>query len=149
MRDAFASPQTLVEHHLPLVSHAVSAIAGRLPQSVDREGLVAAGMAGLVSAARTFGSAPRGSEFVAFANSLIRNALLDELRGRDRAGGEPGIDGAYVSRLTDDVERATAIDYGSVVLGGAVEAAPPAAGQAPRVKHKGAHYAAALAGFGA
>jgi len=74
--------EDLVVTTLPLVHHVVSDVAGRLPQFIDRDDLIAAGMLGLTQAARTY-DASRGVTFQTFARVRIRGAVLDELRRRD------------------------------------------------------------------
>jgi len=76
--------EELVREHLPLVHYAVAEIAHRIPNHVSRNDLVSAGMLGLAQAARTF-DPDRGIAFDRYANTRIRGALLDELRGLDWA----------------------------------------------------------------
>lgn len=77
-----------VEHlcrtHLALVKHEVRALASRLPQHVNHDDLVSAGMAGLASAALAFDPS-LGVPFGSFAVRRVRGALLDELRSADWA----------------------------------------------------------------
>ena len=72
----------LVRTHLPVVGYVVHEVAARLPGHVDRDELVSAGMAGLVRAAQAF-DASTGVPFSRYANTRIRGAILDELRGMD------------------------------------------------------------------
>jgi RNA polymerase sigma factor for flagellar operon FliA len=74
----------LVRAHLPLVGHMVRELLYRIPAHVNRDDLVSAGMAALVTAARGF-DPDRGTPFGRFAASRIRGALLDELRSLDWA----------------------------------------------------------------
>ena len=60
----------------------VHEVAARLPGHVDRDELVSAGMAGLVRAAQAY-DASTGVPFSRYANTRIRGAVLDELRGMD------------------------------------------------------------------
>jgi RNA polymerase sigma factor for flagellar operon FliA len=78
------SEQERITAALPLVQYAVSEVAGRIPAYVDRDDLVAAGMLGLVQAARSW-NPDRGVTFERFARRRIRGALLDELRRLDWA----------------------------------------------------------------
>ena len=164
MRDAADTPTALVAQHLPLVGHAVTDIASRIPRSVVRDDLVSAGVYGLFQAARTF-DATRGTSFAAYAKPRIRGALLDELRGRDWAtrsvrglarkadravdhlttqlqrtptsseiAAELGIDPAALAQLTADVDRATVVNYESIILGGNAEDVLPAAGADPEAQ---------------
>ena len=73
-----------VRSHMPLVGHLVREMVARVPAHVNRDDLISAGYAALVSAARGFDDA-RGVPFARFAAARIRGALLDELRGLDWA----------------------------------------------------------------
>lgn len=72
----------LVEEYLPLVRHVVGRIALRLPDHVDTEELFQVGSMGLLHASRGFDPS-RGVSFKTYAFSLIRGAILDELRRLD------------------------------------------------------------------
>ena len=74
----------LVREHLPLVSHLVREVLGRVPTHVDRDDLMSAGMMALTVSAQGF-DATRGVPFAAFASIRIRGALTDELRSMDWA----------------------------------------------------------------
>jgi RNA polymerase sigma factor for flagellar operon FliA len=131
----------LVCEHLQLVYYVVAEVAPRLPNHVQRDDLVSAGMLGLVQAAKSFDPS-RGIAFDRYASTRIRGALLDELRGRDWAsrsvrvkaralrasvekltsslGRAPsaeeiahdmGVSPEHVFRITDDVHRASVINY--------------------------------------
>jgi RNA polymerase sigma factor for flagellar operon FliA len=76
--------EDLIREHLPLVSHLVREMLGRVPGHVNRDDLSSAGMAALLSAAQSF-DPERGTPFARFAATRIRGALLDELRGLDWA----------------------------------------------------------------
>ena len=146
MRNAVETPDALVNTHLPLVSHAVSAIASRVPGSVAPADLVAAGAQGLRRAAEAFGASAEAS-FPAFAHPYIRNALLDELRGATRSSS-PAVGSKVLAHLTTDVERATGITYEAIVLGGTADdgaADQRRCEQGPAAKRKAASYAAASA----
>jgi RNA polymerase sigma factor for flagellar operon FliA len=71
-----------VREHLPLVTQAVARFLRRVPPSVLREDLVAAGTCGLLDALRR---APldRGPAFEWYLRIRIRGAILDELRAQD------------------------------------------------------------------
>ncbi|MDT5039909.1 MAG: polymerase sigma factor FliA [Actinoplanes sp.] len=73
-----------VRQHMPLVGHLVREMLARVPAHVNRDDLLSAGYAALVSAARGFDE-ERGVPFARFAATRIRGALLDELRGLDWA----------------------------------------------------------------
>ena len=73
-----------VRQHMPLVGHLVREVLARVPAHVNRDDLLSAGYAALVSAARGFDE-ERGVPFARFAATRIRGALIDELRGLDWA----------------------------------------------------------------
>ena len=73
-----------VRAHMPLVGHLVREMVARVPAHVNRDDLLSAGYAALVSAARGFDDT-RGVPFARFAAARVRGALLDELRGLDWA----------------------------------------------------------------
>lgn len=76
--------EELVRSHMPLVGHLVREMASRLPAHVNRDDLSSAGLAALVTAARSYDPS-REVPFARFATVRIRGALLDELRGMDWA----------------------------------------------------------------
>ncbi len=71
--------------HLHLVHRIVAQFMRRLPRSVQREDLVAAGTLGLFQALKTSGHTLATCEemFTAYARIRIRGAILDELRRHD------------------------------------------------------------------
>jgi RNA polymerase sigma factor for flagellar operon FliA len=81
---AVENEEELVRTNLPLVGHLVRELLTRLPNHVNRDDLVSAGMMALVTSARSF-DASRGVPFGRFAAIRIRGALTDELRGMDWA----------------------------------------------------------------
>jgi RNA polymerase sigma factor FliA len=71
-----------IAEHMPLVQRIVSHFMRRLPRSVQRDDLVAAGMLGLFHALRS--SAHTCPEmFAAYARIRIRGSVVDELRRHD------------------------------------------------------------------
>src|SRR5438045_6504814 len=85
-----------IRDHMHLVHRIVAQFMRRLPRSVQREDLVAAGTLGLFQALKTSGHTLATCEemFTAYARIRIRGAILDELRRHDwsprrrRAGKE-------------------------------------------------------------
>lgn len=72
----------LITEHMPLVHGIVAQFMRKLPRSVQREDLVAAGTLGLFHALR--GSSHTCQEmFIAYARIRIRGAIVDELRRHD------------------------------------------------------------------
>src|SRR5262249_27803395 len=68
--------------HLHLVHGVVARLARRLPANLQRDGLLAAGLFGLVVALRRNGGAG-GATFEWYARIRIRGAIVDELRAQD------------------------------------------------------------------
>src|SRR5579863_3270037 len=72
----------LVMQELSQVYYIASRIRDRLPQHVDLEDLVSAGVIGLLEASRSFDST-KNAQFKTFAKFRIRGAILDSLREID------------------------------------------------------------------
>jgi RNA polymerase sigma factor for flagellar operon FliA len=72
----------LVMQELSQVYYIASRIRERLPQHVELEDLVNAGVLGLLEASRTFDST-KNAQFKTFAKFRIRGAILDSLRDAD------------------------------------------------------------------
>lgn len=134
-RTATAHEEELVRQHLPLVHHVVASTRGRLPNHVNVDDLTSAAMIGLFRAARGFDEG-RGVPFAAYANTRIRGAILDELRGADwasrslrakarslqnaadRLGGgleeaaeTAGLSAEEARQVVADVQRATVLSF--------------------------------------
>jgi len=76
------SGDDLVMQELSQVYYIASRIRDRLPQHVDLEDLVSAGVIGLLEASRSFDST-KNAQFKTFAKFRIRGAILDSLREVD------------------------------------------------------------------
>ncbi|MEX0930185.1 MAG: FliA/WhiG family RNA polymerase sigma factor [Candidatus Paceibacterota bacterium] len=72
----------LIEHYLPLVKYAAERIHSKLPDQVDVDDLMSAGVFGLMDAIDGFDE-HRGIKFETYAPLRIRGAILDELRSMD------------------------------------------------------------------
>lgn len=72
----------LVEQHAPLVKKIALHLMARLPDSVQLEDLMQAGMMGLLEAAAKYQS-DRGASFETYAGIRIRGAIVDEVRKGD------------------------------------------------------------------
>ena len=72
----------LVEHYLPLVKYNGERIWARLPEGVELDDLVSAGVFGLMDAIDAFDMS-RGVKFETYCVPRIRGAMLDELRTMD------------------------------------------------------------------
>jgi len=138
------NPDELVRAHLPLVHHVVADMIARVPRHIPRDELTSAALFGLVQAARaydpsrgvTFDRYARRRMQGALLDDLrsrdwasrgVRSAarkvrsVTDELTvtlGRTptnlEAGVAAGLSANEVSRLNDDVHRATVLNYDSV-----------------------------------
>lgn len=72
----------LMEFYFPLVRYNSERIAAKLPDEVDTQDLVSAGVFGLVDAIESF-DLDRGVKFETYCAARIRGAILDELRSMD------------------------------------------------------------------
>ncbi|MFP4248358.1 MAG: FliA/WhiG family RNA polymerase sigma factor [Armatimonadota bacterium] len=84
--------EQLITDNVDLVRYEVDRVAGGLPEQVDREDLVSAGMIGLIKAVDRYDPG-RGASFRTYASTLMRGAILDELRRMDWA--PRGLRGRY------------------------------------------------------
>ncbi len=138
------NPDELVREHLPLVHHVVADMIARVPRHIPRDELTSAALFGLVQAARAFDpdrgvsfdryarrrmqgallddlrSRDWASRGVRATARKVRSAT-DELTlalGRTptatEAGAAAGLSANEVSRLNDDVHRATVLNYDAV-----------------------------------
>lgn len=71
-----------IVQHIPLVHQVVRKLSRRIPDSMDRESLVGAGMVGLIQAVDHFDS-DKGVSFESYARIRIKGAVQDELRHMD------------------------------------------------------------------
>jgi RNA polymerase sigma factor for flagellar operon FliA len=72
----------MLERHAPLVARIAHHLKGRLPETVEVDDLIQAGMIGLLEAAQNYQSG-FGAGFETFAGIRIRGAMLDEVRRND------------------------------------------------------------------
>lgn len=72
----------LMENYLPLVKYNAERIHTKLPDEVDIEDLMSAGVFGLMDTIDTF-DLERGVKFETYCAPRIRGAILDELRSMD------------------------------------------------------------------
>ena len=72
----------LMENYLPIVKYNAERIGAKLPDEVDPNDLVSAGVFGLLDAIEAFDMA-RGVKFETYCAPRIRGAILDELRSMD------------------------------------------------------------------
>lgn len=74
--------EMLVRSHALLVKRIAHHLLGRLPQSVQLDDLIQAGMLGLLEAAKHYDSS-KGASFETYAGIRIRGHMLDEVRRND------------------------------------------------------------------
>jgi RNA polymerase sigma factor for flagellar operon FliA len=72
----------LMENYLPIVRFNAERIGAKLPEEVDNDDLVSAGVFGLIDAIEAF-DLDRGVKFETYCAQRIRGAMLDELRSMD------------------------------------------------------------------
>jgi len=72
----------LMERYLPIVRYNADRIIAKLPDEIDRDDLVSAGVFGLIDAIQAF-DMKRGVKFETYCAPRIRGAILDELRSMD------------------------------------------------------------------
>lgn len=77
-----SSAEDLVTQELPQVYYIAARIRDRLPQHVELEDLVGAGVIGLIEASRSFDPS-KNAQFKTYAQFRIRGAILDSLREID------------------------------------------------------------------
>ncbi|MBN1816916.1 MAG: FliA/WhiG family RNA polymerase sigma factor [Sedimentisphaerales bacterium] len=72
----------LMEHYLPIVKYTAERIYSKLPDKVELDDLISAGIFGLMDAIDAF-DPQRGVKFETYCTPRIRGAILDELRSMD------------------------------------------------------------------
>ena len=72
----------LMEHYLPIVKYTADRLHAKLPEEVDLDDLISAGIFGLMDAIEAFDET-RGVKFETYCSPRIRGAILDELRSMD------------------------------------------------------------------
>ena len=80
--NTYESHDDRVSGHVSLVKRIAHHLAARLPESVDINDLMQAGMIGLLEASGNFDNS-RGASFETYAGIRIRGAMLDEVRKQD------------------------------------------------------------------
>lgn len=76
--------EQVVREHATLVKRIAYHLLGRLPDSVQLDDLIQAGMIGLLEAARKYDGS-KGASFETYAGIRIRGSMLDEIRRGDWA----------------------------------------------------------------
>lgn len=96
----------LVVRHASLVKRIALHLAARLPDSVQLDDLIQAGMIGLLEASRSF-DASQGASFQTYAGIRIRGAMLDEIRRLDWAPRSVHRKSREVARAVREIEQET------------------------------------------
>lgn len=78
----FQSPEQLLETHLPLIRYHANQLIRRVPDSIDMDDLIDAGVLGLLDGAGRF-DATKSAQFKTFISYRIRGAMIDYLRAFD------------------------------------------------------------------
>ena len=76
------SEKELIEEYIPLVKKVATRIFYKVPDKIEYQELVSAGILGLVDAAVKFDE-EKNTDFKAYAEWRIKGAILDDLRSRD------------------------------------------------------------------
>ena len=76
------SRNRLMENYLPIVKYAASRLYAKLPDEVEIDDLVSAGIFGMMDALKAF-DPDRGVKFETYCAPRVRGAILDELRAMD------------------------------------------------------------------
>src|SRR5207247_10183075 len=97
----------LVERYMPLVKYNAERIWSRLPDGVELDDLISAGIFGLMDAIEAFDTG-RGVKFETYCVPRIRGAMLDELRTMDWV---PRLVRSKASRL-EEVRKALEVERG-------------------------------------
>ncbi|KTD41620.1 RNA polymerase sigma factor FliA [Legionella parisiensis] len=96
--------ETLVKTHALLVKRIAHHLLGRLPQSVQLDDLIQAGMLGLLEATRHYDSS-KGASFETYAGIRIRGYMLDEVRRNDWVPRSVHRNGRMISEAVKKVEH--------------------------------------------
>jgi len=103
------SADELVIQHAPLVKRIAYHLKGRLPETVQVDDLIQAGMIGLLEAGKNY-DASQGASFDTYAGIRIRGAMLDEVRRSDWTPRSVHKKSRMVSEAIKEVENNTGRD---------------------------------------
>lgn len=99
----------LVMQHAPLVKRIAYHLGSRLPDSVQTDDLVQAGMLGLLEAVQHYDSS-QGASFETYAGIRIRGSMLDEVRRSDWTPRSVHKKARMVAETIRDIENQTGRD---------------------------------------
>ena len=77
-----SNPEVLLKEHLPLIRYHALQLIHRMPNSIEMDDLIDAGVLGLLDGAKRF-DASRGIQFKTFIAYRIRGSMIDYLRTFD------------------------------------------------------------------
>jgi len=98
--------QSVVSEHAGLVKRIAFHLLNRLPDSVQPDDLIQAGMIGLLEAVRLF-DPEQGASFETYAGIRIRGAMLDEVRRNDWAPRSVHRRHREIAQAIHDIENET------------------------------------------
>jgi RNA polymerase sigma factor FliA len=99
----------LVAEHAPLVKRIAYHLSSRMPDSVNKEDLIQAGMVGLLEAIRSYDSS-QGASFKTYAGIRIRGSMLDEVRRSDWTPRSVHKKARMVAQTIREIENQTGRD---------------------------------------
>ncbi|MDX2345948.1 MAG: RNA polymerase sigma factor FliA [Legionella sp.] len=96
--------EALVKTHTLLIKRIAYHLLGRLPQSIQLEDLMQAGMVGLLLASAHY-DASKGASFETYAGIRIRGHMLDEVRRNDWVPRSVYRNARLIAKTVQDVEN--------------------------------------------
>lgn len=99
----------IVDQHSTLVRRIAFHLKGQLPDSVQVDDLIQAGMIGLLEAHKNFNT-EQGASFETYAGIRIRGAMLDEIRRSDWTPRSVHKKSRMVSKAMQEIENRTGRD---------------------------------------
>lgn len=101
-----AGVDTRIMEHAPLVKRIAHHLLNRLPDSVQVDDLIQAGMLGLLEAIKNF-DASQGASFETYAGIRIKGAMLDDVRRSDWTPRSVHKNSRMVSNAIQEIESKT------------------------------------------
>lgn len=111
---------SLVNKHGVLVKRIAHHLAARLPDSVQVDDLIQAGMIGLIEASKNFDGA-KGASFETYAGIRIRGSMLDEIRRGDWTPRSVHRNTRLVANKISDLEAELGRDVKDVEVAAALD----------------------------
>ncbi len=99
-----AAKEALVKTHTLLIKRIAYHLLGRLPQSIQLEDLMQAGMVGLLEASTHY-DASKGASFETYAGIRIRGHMLDEVRRNDWVPRSVYRNARLIAKAVQEVEN--------------------------------------------